>query len=222
MRTRIKVLGSLAATSLLLVSGSAIADTIVGSAHDFTDEIAGQNQICVYCHTPHNAAATTPGPLWNRATYTPSGFTMYVSTTIDGTIDGQPTGTSQLCLSCHDGTVAIDSYGGATGTITIGNAVFAPGPGVYDKNLTNEHPISITYPANGVAPAQEMRLDTNPFTYGDTTPGTVSQLLDGGKVQCSSCHDVHNTKTAVGQPFLLQINNTGTAGSPLCLACHAK
>ena len=48
-----------------------------------------------------------------------------------------------------------------------------------------------------------------------------ADLLDSGKVQCTSCHDVHNTKAAA-DTFLLNINNIGVAGSPLCLACHAK
>ena len=59
--------------------------------------------ICIFCHAPHNT--TGVGPLWNHAlsaaTYTP-----YSSSTLKATV-GQPTGASKLCLSCHDGTVAL-------------------------------------------------------------------------------------------------------------------
>src|ERR1035438_10544635 len=62
-----------------------------------------ESDICIFCHAPHNT--TGEGPLWNHelshATYTP-----YTSSTLKAAVD-QPTGASKLCLSCHDGTVAL-------------------------------------------------------------------------------------------------------------------
>lgn len=63
-------------------------------------------EVCVYCHTPHGAA--TNAPLWNRTLPATGNYTPYSSTTMD-TIVGQPDGISLACLSCHDGTIAVDS-----------------------------------------------------------------------------------------------------------------
>jgi len=54
---------------------------------------------------------------------------------------GQPDGVSKLCLSCHDGTVALDSYGGVNGsTIITGSALLG-------TDLSTSHPISMKYDA---------------------------------------------------------------------------
>src|SRR5690606_21340263 len=85
---------------------------IQGSAHDFS-AIDDQQRICIFCHTPHNADTTVvDAPLWNHAV-TNKTFQLYNSPTFDA-VPGQPQGASRLCLSCHDGTVAVDSYGGQT------------------------------------------------------------------------------------------------------------
>ena len=66
---------------------------------------AGENQICIFCHTPHNA--TPVQPLWNRALPV-SSYKVYASNSLKAQ-PGQPTGASKLCLSCHDGTIALGS-----------------------------------------------------------------------------------------------------------------
>ena len=60
-------------------------------------------EICVFCHTPHNANPAVP--LWNQSVGG-SNYQPYTSSTLQASV-GQPTGASKLCLSCHDGTVAI-------------------------------------------------------------------------------------------------------------------
>src|SRR5215472_1749968 len=64
---------------------------------------ASEADVCIFCHAPHSASGA--GPLWNHqlsvTTYTP-----YSSPTLKATV-GQPTGSSKLCQSCHDGTVAL-------------------------------------------------------------------------------------------------------------------
>lgn len=64
-------------------------------------------EVCVYCHTPHGASTQNEAPIWNR---TESSAT-YIQTTntLAGTPVGQPGRNSLTCLSCHDGSVAIDS-----------------------------------------------------------------------------------------------------------------
>ena len=176
---------------------------IVGSAHDFSSMGWSGGEICKPCHAPHNAAMPSNefrAPLWNHAV-TNATFTVYSSATTNATI-GQPTSGSKLCLSCHDGTVALDSFGGATGSVMIsGNKNLG-------TNLSNDHPISFTYDT-------ALSLADGELYDPATTPG-VNTLLRGGKVQCSSCHDAHNTPN---QPKLLQKSN---AASALCLTCHKK
>ena len=67
---------------------------------------------CQYCHAPHSGIGK--GPLWAQ-TYSTQTYTMYSSTTSGLDTYKQPVAgsPSSLCLSCHDGTVAINSYGGA-------------------------------------------------------------------------------------------------------------
>jgi len=195
----------------LLASTPVAAGTIVGSEHDFSTQ-GWTNQICIVCHTPHNAdTSVVAAPLWNHEV-TNSTFILYNSPTLEGTVN-QPSGTSKLCLSCHDGTVAVDNFGGTTSGTN-----FIDGPANFGVDLSNDHPISITY---------ENVLDTglaDPATLvtigsaGSSRTGSLTQLLiPAGTVECASCHDVHNTFTAAGN--LLKISNDS---SSLCLTCHTK
>ena len=107
------------------VLGPALADRfadIARTKHNLSvtgpgDVRSQEDRICVFCHTPHAANDKAPPPLWNRklsgATYRP-----YESSSFDagkrvGWLEsagrGQPGGASKLCLSCHDGTVALGS-----------------------------------------------------------------------------------------------------------------
>ncbi len=215
-------------------------------------------EICVFCHTPHHANSAFKGaPLWNKET-TAATFTMY-GTTIAGTsTDPQPNAPSKACLSCHDGATAINSIvnlpgsgGVAAGTMnyvsmtTDGGTTFS-GAGTpvtmpansyanIGTDLSNDHPISITYNAPDTA-----NYDNNPGSLKPTnTPlsgtwlvrdsdgvagPTIGDLLRNGKVECPSCHDPHadNPAGGVGQhPEFLRIAG-GNTDSALCLACHAK
>ncbi len=142
---------------------------------------------------------------------------MYSSGSLDGTIDPTPTGHSLLCLSCHDGTVALDSYGGKAGATYI-NPNRSLG-----TDLSNDHPISITY--DDTTAGEDGALYPPSSTTGiiigtgaDSKEGTLAEMMvPTGKVQCTSCHDVHNKFVQVDP--LLKISN---AGSALCLTCHNK
>jgi formate-dependent nitrite reductase cytochrome c552 subunit len=107
---------------LILAALSALAGTIVGSRHDLsalnrrgygsaTGPMTGGSfndygETCVYCHTPHNSGTTAP--LWNRQLPSPLGYEMYSSPNFDSTASA-PDGISLSCLSCHDGSVAVDA-----------------------------------------------------------------------------------------------------------------
>jgi hypothetical protein len=201
-------------------SGVSIAG-IQGSAHDFSGFSFAGGQICLPCHTPHNAQSDA-APLWNHALSTAT-YLPYTSPSMDATV-GQPTGASKLCLSCHDGTVAVDSFGGDTGTIFI-SAYGAP----FDlgTDLSNDHPISFTYDA-ALSTADPGLFDPTAkiVTIGQGTfsrTGSISEvMLEGGtELQCQSCHSVHNdfvAGTAISDA-LLKIT---IGGSELCIACHNK
>lgn len=74
-------------------------------------------EVCVFCHTPHGANTTSgAAPLWNRALPSSSGYTTYSSPNFDSGSTGQPYGVSLACLSCHDGTVALDALINASGS----------------------------------------------------------------------------------------------------------
>lgn len=210
--------------SLVLIVGFAGVSFagIQGSEHDFSGFGFAGGQICVPCHTPHNAQSDA-APLWNHelstATYNP-----YSSPSMDATV-GQPTGASKLCLSCHDGTVAVDSFGGNTGTIFI--SAFGA-----DKDLTtdlsDDHPISFTYDdALATTDAGLFDPTTKVVTIGSgnfSKTGSISDvMLEGGtELQCQSCHSVHNdfvVNDAASADKLLKIS---IGKSDLCIACHNK
>jgi predicted CXXCH cytochrome family protein len=188
-----------------------------GSAHDFETATwnSTKQDICGPCHTPHNGDITQSAPLWNH-TLSAATYTLYnddsSSDSFDATDIGQPDGTSKLCLGCHDGSIALDAFGGAT-----------PSPGTFmpagkqvggSGLLTDEHPISFTYDDALASTDGELEL---PTTKDSGLGGTIqAEMLVSDKMQCSSCHDPHNT---AGVTYLLRKSNTGSA---LCLTCHIK
>jgi predicted CXXCH cytochrome family protein len=184
---------------------------ITGSAHDFSG-VHENGQICIFCHTAHNADMTTvDAPLWNHEVSTRT-YTLYNSPTMDATTT-QPAGVSRLCLSCHDGTVAVDSYGGSQGVILLGGDLAIGADG-----LANDHPVSFPYTdALADLDGELFPPTSSPSGIGSTIH---NDLLIGGSLECSSCHDVHNGGAAAAvNDNLLMITQTG---SQLCLTCHDK
>ena len=205
-----KLAGLTAIAGLFLV-GTASAQTIVGSAHDFSGTGWSGGEICIACHTPHNGTVVQNAPLWNHALTTggAGGFDLYVGVAMAAT-PGDPVvegGVSLLCLSCHDGTVALDSYGTATGNTFIGAG------GLVGTDLTDDHPISIDF-NNALQPDMPDPTATNSGVTGGTT--VAADMLFAGKVECASCHNVHDES---GQDQLLIRSN---AASGMCQVCHGK
>ena len=200
-----KVIVILAVLAMAPVAMAAIE----GTAHDL-----GQAEICIVCHTPHGGdSSVTDAPLWNHEVTTSIAFQPYVGTgSLTATDVGQPAGISKLCLSCHDGTVGLDNYGGATG----GTAMLGTAPGFVGEDLRQSHPISFTY---------DDLLSTNDgglFPPTSTTSNLVANIDDdmlfgagNDQLECASCHDVHDDTNG---SFLIMSN----ADSDLCLTCHNK
>ncbi len=192
-----------------LSAGTAWADSILNSPHNLSSSGPGsikavsESEICLFCHTPHSAADATP--LWNHKMST-APYTPYQSSTMKASV-GQPTGSSKLCLSCHDGTVALGMLDNRPTPITLqGGVTRMPiGPSRIGRDLSDDHPVSFTYDNSLAIAAGQLR---DPATL-------VNKVrLDGeGKVQCTSCHDPHNNRFG---KFLVREN----FGSALCITCH--
>src|ERR1035437_7603313 len=81
------------------------SQSIVNTKHNLsvtgpgTIKATAESEICLFCHTAHNSKPLSP--LWNRND-PGSTYTLYGSSTMKA-LPGQPSGSSILCLSCHDG-----------------------------------------------------------------------------------------------------------------------
>lgn len=215
---------SLLLTLSLLTSGMGIAGNITGTAHDLVNSGFTGGELCVVCHTPHNSEfSIIVTPLWNHA-FTTNTFNLYSTENINTTLEDQPTGASKLCLSCHDGVVAHDKFGGNR-NLSIRGSDTTPISG--SDVSKGGHPLSVTFNRE-LAEANPSFYDPSKKTVTIGAGGKASQtgtiaslLLPDGKVQCSSCHDVHNNFVGPGnnnQPFL----RITKAGSQICLTCHNK
>lgn len=209
MRTRL-LFALAVAIPLVALSSVAIAG-IAGTSHDFSSRTWNTTgELCRPCHTPHNGDITsvTNVPLWNHET-TVATFTLYSTSTFDGAATaGQPSGASLACLSCHDGSVALDSFDG-----NIGSEYIAYGDERIGTDLSNDHPVAFTYDTALASTDGELY---DPSTTASGLGGTIeSDLLFSGSMECASCHDAHDDTNF---PFLrITVSN-----SLICLTCHDK
>lgn len=204
---------------LVLCAGHAFSQangksSIVNSKHDFragsTAQLksSGASDTCVFCHTPHNAA---PGSyLWNHK-LSNRDFPVYSSSTMQSTVTAvQPQDVSKLCLSCHDGTIALgDTVNDGSIAFVQGNGYILPGSSssnlAGDQTFANDHPF-------GFAP------HTGAETINPAV-GDAVRLDKSGKIQCTACHDPHREDgDATTRKFLVKSNQA----SSLCLTCHQK
>ncbi len=201
---------------LFFLSSSVTLAGIIGSPHDLRGYIGDRSaQSCLPCHAPH-ATRTLPGPLWNHelSTQTLITYAKTHSPAMDAALNSQPDGISKICLSCHDGTLAPDSYGGNPGA-----TAYHLGWELIGTNAGNNHPISFIYDT-ALAAKHPGLYDPSIKLSGLTgSTGTITaDMLFLNRMECSSCHDVHNKKAVPGTKLLLKDN----AGSALCLTCHNK
>lgn len=189
---------------------------ITGSKHDFRAATwmpgAPTGEVCIVCHTPHNAQAATVGPLWNHLvttqTFVPYGAS---SATLNAAV-GQPQGISKLCLSCHDGTTQMDDFGTNPGSVVMGAV-----PGNFGLGLDNDHPISFLY--DDALATDDGTLHPPTTTTSGLGANIDDDLLFGAgndQLECASCHDVHRKG---GLTAMLRKSN---AESALCFTCHNK
>ena len=211
-------------------AGAAMISDIRNTKHNFsatygpdpgivtrTAKASSESQVCAFCHTPHGATKAPKTPLWNRklssATYIP-----FSSTSLDATDLGQPGGKSKLCLSCHDGTIALGSvnvlnrdehqtdpipFQGTDAGGTIPSGPYGAETGFTRRigtDLTNDHPISFTFDSSQATRDGELfdpsitphiAERNQPGGSGPALPQGDYLPLEDNKVECISCHDPH-------------------------------
>lgn len=215
------------------VIGESLAYTpgagIIGSPHDFSNNLGaefendGDNQECNFCHIPTDKANTESSrdsgyfALWG----TDPGSKTFISydsgpvrvqesaAELWGT---QPGRLSKFCLGCHDGAHASNNYGRTAIDSRLIEKILGTSPSKIigaGGNLSNHHPIGFDY---------EMVRSANKLIAPDSYPiggHAISDLLDNGKLECTTCHSVHN-KGNTGEK-LLWVSDSRSA---LCLSCH--
>ena len=213
---------------------------VKGTKHDLSFSGPGpvkavsETQICIFCHTPHNADPAYP--LWNHELSSVENYINYWSDTLKTysseaeapSIDGF----SKLCLSCHDGTVAVGAIVGSlreyieivtvldvveAGKLVLGAA------GYLGTNLSGGHPISFIFDQaladrrNHPEPGQPELMHLN---WPIIDPDVRLYSTQGGYgVQCTSCHDPHGGKGGrpSAPPFWRKTNH-----DDVCLVCHEE
>lgn len=201
-----------------------------------------EDQICVFCHTPHNGwISGTPNqlPLWNKQITSFAGnYGAYGSNTMNatpGTVLRTGVGgwtKTNLCMSCHDGTMAVNTLVNPSNDIgsnpTMAGSTTVTSAANLGTDLTNDHPVNFTYDvalatADGglVNPTAGPQNPNGLFATEYSGKNLSDILVPGGLFSCSSCHEPHvyygGAYTGYS-PFLI-VPNTG---SGLCLSCHLK
>lgn len=196
--------------ALLLASGpSAAQTTVVGSPHDLSVTGPGpihalfEEQVCIFCHAPHNA--TGQRPLWNRH-MPPTHYRIYESSTTDARID-QPSGPSKMCLSCHDGSLALGLLASRpiNEPVVMSHRTIPPGPSRLTQDLSDDHPIGFRYDRALANRDSQIR-----------NPDLISPLLPlgaHGEMHCTTCHDPHNNELG----NFLRMTDVRSA---ICISCH--
>lgn len=211
----------LAAALSLVVAGIAFAG-VQGTPHDLS---SGAGEICVACHTPHMAVASTSGPLWNRSAPAAT-YTYYTSATFDMSLPALVLGPQSLaCMTCHNGlgSTVVNSPGPANPNPVPYTLAAAAGtsilPGGYTDSFSNltedlrdDHPVGFEYVNT------EDTTNSFPAAAGNMIAGTYPVYGANLKFECATCHDVHSTTVPTQSPvYFLRRDN---AGSAMCGDCH--
>ena len=202
------------------------AGSVVNTPHNLSTSGPGpvrastETQVCVFCHTPHNS--NPAGPLWNHQLSSGVTYLKYLSPTMiaysSQATAPDPNGSSRLCLSCHDGTVALGAVAKGVIPLAGGKTTMVAGDtGFIGTDLSRTHPISFVVTDQLIAAnnAKNAPLNTLAAMKGD-----LAVHLDGAdRVQCTACHNPHSDDnfTTSGVRFYNKPQRDGT-----CVVCHAQ
>jgi len=206
----------LLACLLLLLPASILRAQITGDVigtHDLTpgskSPITGARPgSCSYCHAPHSGLATGQS-LWNQ-TQTKATYQVYTSTTYHQKGQQPILGSdSNLCLSCHDGTVAVGNTI-VSGQVTMTGSMNSQD--VFGTNLQSSHPFSLQLPIKDA-----IDIIASLVSQGKTGDTTGKITLINGNIECTSCHNPHvQAIDRVSLNFLVK----DSSNAQMCLACH--
>jgi predicted CXXCH cytochrome family protein len=205
---RLAVVAALALAGGLLVAPARAQSPsdIMNTRHNLSVSGTGpiraltEDRVCIFCHTPHNA--TPLSPLWNKD-LEPQAYTVYASPTLRAAPLPQPFGPTKLCLSCHDGTIAMGAVLNPGGGISMAGSDRFPAGSLSDfgLDLSGHHPVSFSYSAS-LPNAELASLPPPDLVFGGSD-----------EVHCMTCHDPHNDTEG---RFLVKSNRY----SALCTTCH--
>lgn len=203
-------------------NNSAAQGLTQGQRHYYSSQV---DQVCIFCHTPHNASPSVP--LWNKAMPTQA-FNMYTSSmTLSAVAKGAkaPGPESLLCLSCHDGRTAINvlhnasQYGvagpGADRTVDIGGSYIDP------SNVNNGQALSMaTFGWMGTYNANLGKTAADPYFGGNlTNDHPISFSYNAAQVELGATK--LNDRPTVNAKSGGKIKFFGRSGDQLeCASCH--
>lgn len=206
-------------------SAAAQQDSVVSTVHNLSvsgpGEVraVGETEVCKFCHVPHSAIVNEP--LWGHAlSQVPSYAVPKLRRSGDTVVPApQPDGASRLCLSCHDGTVALGDLGPRRRNVSMAGAqrLEKGRRGLIGTDLSGSHPVSIAVPEADPG---------SPDGSRDLTLKTLAVVLAEGrarldaqnKVQCTTCHDPHLDRHY--QPGRVPRFWRRPTVDEVCLACH--
>ncbi|MBI2307352.1 MAG: hypothetical protein HYU78_08620 [Rhodocyclales bacterium] len=212
------------------------------------NKVSDTGEICVFCHTPHAADTTAPAPLWNKNLSNISGFTTYASLN-SSTIDGEILSVGSVsiaCLSCHDGTQAMDNIinapgsggydatgGGATGRAYTWTGANADADGkmknttvaMLGTDLKNDHPIGIQYCGGGVTSAAATGAGCKDGDFKGKAAGTAADLqsatINGNLVWwVDTTGGTAGTREKTDMVLYTRTFAAGSGPSVECASCH--
>ena len=240
-----KVLVTIAAVGCLAAAGTALAGIpagtgVNGSLHDMTKVVPGtadtMGRVCVYCHTPHHAVVSQGSsnlPLWNHEITADNQFLPYQWATPNNSNGGAfdifdpVAGPSRLCMSCHDGSIAIDEHGpafaqgGGTKIGDWGTTHDGAGRANLGKDLSNTHPIGFDY--NAIAAFRNSKAQ-NASASASTALNSGAEIVDSSKgyaltITPSTTAGQYNTVTRNAGGKIIADNLYG-GNIMTCATCH--
>jgi hypothetical protein len=215
---RIKILIAWLSILLLLINSntSSGSGSIIRTKHnlsvsgDGSIKSTSETRVCIFCHSSHNASSE--GPLWNHKTTSSGKFQTYKRSTMVSNPE-QPNGSTKLCLSCHDGTIAVGAIRGRAVPIPMKNVTVSGKIPVSRKShigtdLRGSHPVSVKFD-------QRVALTNKSLKWPISDPEQAVGTDHNGYVQCTSCHDPHDDSKSDKYPFWKK-----PTFSEVCKACH--
>ena len=221
----------LVVVAVMAIAGYAAAQSISTSKHNLGSTGPGpvnssnSTEICVFCHTPHQSGVTDD-PLWNHNYNIAQTYGVYSSATFNtagyasdiadiGPFVAGSASVSNLCMSCHDGTIGVNQLYNPPNAIGNVNPTMNASANIdgsnrlisfanLGTNLANDHPVNMTY--DNVTYPTLRAITGGGVTYlGNTVP------LYANKVQCASCHNPHDNTN--GAFLRVAISNSTQVGS---------